>query len=74
MAMPKVFGQIFERLNSLETLIEMLGRIEGKIDRLITLLETQPSAPPAAPIVQVDETTAAKMEKAGDFKPARGKK
>lgn len=78
--MSKAFTQIVSKLEALGTLIAMLQRVEAKVDRLLTLLEagtpaaTAKTMPKGGPVVQVDETTADKMNRAGDFTPARGKR
>jgi hypothetical protein len=74
MAMPKLFGQVLEKLDGLGTVIAMLQRVEAKVDKLLAALETETPAATTKPIMQVDETTAVKMEKSGDFAPAKGKK
>lgn len=65
MAMPKVFNVILERLDRLE-------RIEKKLDELIAMQQpaaTAKTMPKGEAVVQVDEATADKMQKAGDFAP-----
>lgn len=45
-------------------------QMNEKLDRILAMLEAQ-AKPASAPIMQVDETTANKMERAGDLTPAR---
>jgi hypothetical protein len=42
--MPKLFGQVLEKLDGLGTVIAMLQRVEAKVDRLIALLEADAPA------------------------------
>lgn len=39
MAMPKLFGQVLEKLEMLTTVLQMLQRIETKVDKINARLE-----------------------------------
>lgn len=80
MAMPKLFGQVLEKLEGLGTVIAMLQRMEAKQDKLIALLEADANKTlpgelsgqrdPMQVTMKAPETLSQKMQKTGDFAQA----
>jgi hypothetical protein len=50
---------------------KIYAEMNDKLDRILQMLEAQQAKPAGAPIMQVDETTAAKLDKGGDLAPVR---
>jgi hypothetical protein len=62
MAMPKIYAEMNDKL---DRILQMLEALQAKP------AATPRATPAGAPIMQVDETTAAKLDKGGDFAPVR---
>lgn len=68
MAMPKLFGQVLEKLEMLTNIQRQLDRMEAKLDRVLGQPAAQARTMPRdEPTMQGRESLAQKMQKTGDF-------